>query len=184
MKVHQSERLLLRELREDDAAFVMELVNEPAWLRFIGDRNVHSLEDARDYIAKGPVASYGRRGFGLWAVDLVATAESIGICGLVQRQTLEHVDLGFAFLSRHWGHGYARESAAAVVELAREFFRLPKLVAITDLDNHPSQKVLTSVGFRYDKLIHWPETSEELMLYLHDLAAAPSAAARPESGPA
>ena len=183
MKIHQTERLRLRELTADDAAFVMELVNEPAWLRFIGDRNVHSLESARDYIAKGPVASYGRNGFGLWAVDLAATGEPVGMCGLVRRPTLEHVDLGFAFLSRHWGHGYARESAAAVVALAREFFGLPKLVAITDLDNLASQKVLTSVGFRYDKLIHWSETSEQLMLYVHDLAAAaPSAAERPEGG--
>ena len=170
MIVCRTERLVLRELTADDAAFILELVNEPAWLRFIGDRKVHSLEDARAYIAKGPAASYVRNGYGLWAVELAASGEPIGMSGLVRRETLEHVDLGFAFLSRHWGHGYARESAAAVVERAREFHRLEKLVAITDIDNHPSQRVLTSVGFRYDKLIHWADTSEELMLYVHDLA--------------
>ena len=169
MIVCETERLRLRELTVDDAAFVMELVNEPAWLRFIGDRNVHSLDDARGYIARGPLASYAKHGFGLWAVELSATGEPIGMCGLVKRQTLEHFDLGFAFLSRHWGHGYARESAAAVVERARELFHLPKLVAITDLDNLPSQKVLTSVGFRYDKLIHLSESGEELALYELDL---------------
>jgi RimJ/RimL family protein N-acetyltransferase len=166
-----TERLRLRELNAHDAAFILELVNEPAWLRFIGDRNVHSLDDARAYIAKGPVTSYAHNGFGLWAVDLSATGEPIGMCGLVRRQALEHVDLGFAFLARHWGHGYAREAAAAVIERAREFHRLPALVAITDLDNLASQKVLTGVGFRYDKLIHWGDAGEELMLYIHDLAA-------------
>ena len=171
MIVCRTERLRLRELTADDAAFIMELVNEPSWLRFIGDRNVHSLDDARGYIDKGPIASYGRNGFGLWAVEFSASGEAIGMCGLVRRQALEHVDLGFALLSRHWGHGYARESAAAVVGRAGEYFHLRKLVAITDLDNLPSQKVLTSVGFRYDKLIHWSETGEDLALYEQDLAA-------------
>ena len=171
MIVCRTERLHLRELSADDAAFIMELVNEPAWLRFIGDRNVHSLDDARGYIEKGPIVSYGRNGFGLWAVELSASGEPIGMCGLVRRQALEHVDLGFALLSRHGGHGYARESAAAAVERARDDFHLRKLVAITDLDNVPSQKVLTSVGFRYDRLIHWTETGEDLALYEQDLAA-------------
>jgi RimJ/RimL family protein N-acetyltransferase len=171
MIVCRTERLLLRELDADDAAFILELVNEPAWLQFIGDRKVHSLEDARDYIARGPIASYGKNGFGLWGVELAASGEAIGMCGLVRRQALEHVDLGFAFLSRHWGHGYAREAAAAAVERAREQFHLPKLVAITNLENLPSQKVLKSVGFRYDRLIHWSEDGEDLALYELDLAA-------------
>jgi RimJ/RimL family protein N-acetyltransferase len=185
MIVSRTERLRLRELTADDAGFIMELVNEPAWLRFIGDRKVHSLDDARGYIAKGPAASYARNGFGLWAVELAAAGEPIGMCGLVRRQALEHVDLGFAFLSRHWGHGYAREAAAAAVERAREAFHLTRLVAITDLDNLPSQKVLTSVGFEYDKLVHWPESGEDLALYALDLTApAPGGMPRTERRPA
>jgi ribosomal-protein-alanine N-acetyltransferase len=172
--VLETGRLKLRELTADDAAFIMELVNEPGWLRFIGDRNVHSLDDARGYIAKGPVASYEMHGFGLWAVDLAASGEPLGMCGLVRRATLEHVDLGFAFLSRHWGRGYAREAAAAVVTLARERYRLAKLVAITDVDNLASQKVLASVGFLYDKPVHMDDTDETLSLYALDLAAAPA----------
>ena len=174
MIVFETARLRLRELGPDDAAFVMELVNEPGWLRWIGDRNVHSLDDARGYLAKGPLASYERHGFGLWAVELAASAEPLGMCGLVRRATLEHVDLGFAFLSRHWGHGYAREAAAAVVRLARERYRLEKLVAITDVDNLASQNVLASVGFVYDKPVHMDDTGESLSLYALDLAGAPA----------
>lgn len=170
MIVLETTRLRLREFTVGDAAFVMELVNEPAWLRFIGDRNVHSLEDARAYVTRVPVASYARNGFGLWAVELVATDEPLGMCGLVKRETLTDVDLGFAFLSRHWGKGYARESAAITVDLARRRFRLPRLVAITDVDNHASQKVLANVGFRYDRLIQDAEKGEELSLYVQDLA--------------
>src|SRR5438093_10425053 len=154
MIVLETDRLRLREFTPDDAEFIHELLNEPAWLRFIGDRHVHSLEDARGYIANVPVASYAQHGFGLWAAELAASGERIGMCGLSKRELLPHVDLGFAFLERHWGHGYAHESTAAVVRLARERFGLPKLVAITDVDNRPSQRVLADVGFVYDKLIH------------------------------
>src|ERR1051325_3688767 len=97
--VHETARLKLRELGADDAAFILELVNEPGWLRFVGDRNVHSLDDARGYIARGPAASYEKHGFGLWAVELAASGEPLGMCGLVRRATLEDVDLGFAFRS-------------------------------------------------------------------------------------
>ena len=171
MTIAETERLRLRELMPEDAAFILELLNEPGWLRFIGDRHVHSPDEALGYIAKGPAASYAKNGFGLWVVELAASSERVGMCGLIKRETLAHVDLGFAFLERHWGHGYARESAAAVVELARERYHLPQLVAITDVDNVASQKVLASVGFTYDKLIHMPDTQEELSLYVLDLAA-------------
>src|SRR5262249_39747755 len=118
--VHETARLRLRELGDDDAAFILELVNEPGWLRFIGDRNVHSLQDARGYIARGPVASYARFGYGLWAVDSRERGEPLGMCGLIRRDSLPEPDLGFAFLARHHGRGYAREAAAAAIELARE----------------------------------------------------------------
>ena len=170
MTVAETTRLRLRELTPVDAAFILELVNEPAWLQFIGDRNVHSLEDARGYIARGPAASYAAHGFGLWLVESLAGGEPVGMCGLVKRDALPHVDVGFALHSRHWGHGYAQEAAAEVVRLARDRFRLPTLVAITDPDNRPSQKVLESAGFRYDRIIAWGETNEALMLYVQDLA--------------
>src|SRR5689334_15984596 len=99
--VRETPRLRLRELTGDDAAFILELVNEPGWLRFIGDRNVHSLEDARGYIERVPRASYAKNGFGLWAVDLRETGERLGMCGLIRRESLPYADIGFAFLERH-----------------------------------------------------------------------------------
>ncbi len=164
-------RLLLRELAHDDAAFIMELVNDPAWLRFIGDRNVHSLEDARGYIDKIRDGSYAVHAFGLWAVTALATGEALGMCGLIKRDTLEHVDLGFAFLERHRGKGYAREAARAALELAHARFRLVHLVAVTNLDNTASQKVLESLGFRFERQIDWEASGEVLALYAWDLPA-------------
>src|ERR1051325_4937070 len=164
--VHETARLKLRELGADDAAFILELVNEPGWLRFVGDRNVHSLDDARGYIARGPAASYEKHGFGLWAVELAASGEAVGLCGRVRGVKLGAVVLGYARRARHWGQGYAREAAAAVVTLARERYRLAKLVAITDVDNLASQKVLASVGFLYDKPVHVDDTGGALSLYV------------------
>ena len=167
--VHQTPRLRLRELTEDDAAFILELVNEPGWLRFIGDRKVHSLEDARGYVARGPAASYAKHGFGLWAVDLRETGERLGICGLIRRDSLPHADRGFAFLARHHGHGYAREAAAAAVALAREPFGLARLLAITDPDNTASRAVLEHVGFAFEREFTWSENGKQQALYAKDL---------------
>src|SRR5262249_51874204 len=108
--IHETPRLRLRELDDEDAAFILELVNEPDWLPFNADPNRPSLDAARAYIARGPAASYAKNGFGLWAVELRATGERAGMCGLVRRASLPDVDLGFAFLARHRGRGYAREA--------------------------------------------------------------------------
>jgi RimJ/RimL family protein N-acetyltransferase len=166
--IHETDRLQLRELVPDDAAFILELVNEPAWLRFIGDRNVHSLEDARGYLERGPLASYAKNGFGLWAVVSRASGESLGMCGLIRRESLPHADLGFAFLARHRGHGYAREAAAAVVALAGERFHLDRLLAITDPDNTASRAVLEHIGLAFERHFTWSELGKEQALYVKD----------------
>ena len=170
MVIHETPRLRLRELGTEDAAFVLELVNEPAWLRFIGDRNVHSLEDARGYIERGPVASYAKNGFGLWAAELRSDATLVGSCGLLRRESLPYPDLGFAFLARHWGRGYAREAAAAVVELASERYHLERLLAITSPGNDASKRVLEAVGFYHEKSFRFIETGEQLEMYARELA--------------
>ena len=104
-------------MRDDE--FILQLLNEAAFLRFIGDKGVRSLSDARDYILKGPMDSYRRFGFGLYLTSLLDGGAPIGICGLVKRANLADVDVGFAFLSRYWSQGYATESAAAVLAQGR-----------------------------------------------------------------
>jgi RimJ/RimL family protein N-acetyltransferase len=177
MTVLETERLRLRRLREDDAAFILELVNEPAWLRFIGDKGVRTLDDARAYLEKGPLASYERFGFGLYLVELKASGTAVGICGLIRRDTLSDVDLGFAFLSRFHGNGYARESAAAALEYGRDALGLDRIVAITLPENHASIRVLERVGFALERRIMMSGDSEEIALYASD-AAQPDRAER------
>ena len=147
----ETERLLLTHLDPADAAFILELLNEPSWLRFIGDKNVHSLDDARRYIENGPMAMYAAKGFGLYRVALKETDTPIGICGLIKRDTLPEPDIGFAFLPRAWGAGYAREASLAVIEQGRREFGLVRLLAITDPDNERSIRLLERLGLREER---------------------------------
>ena len=160
----RTSRLVLRELDHRDAAFILELLNEPGFLRFIGDKGVRTLEDACRYLDRGPRASYARHGYGLNAVCL-PDGTPLGLCGLVRRDGLEHADLGFAFLARGRGQGYAAESARAVLQQAFGHFKLPRVVAITALDNQASIAVLTQVGLSFERLIQLRADGESLRLF-------------------
>lgn len=164
MTVIITPRLVLRELDADDAAFILELLNEDDFVRYIGDKGVRTLADAREYIAKGPADSYRRNGFGLYAACL-RDGTALGICGLVKRDGLTAPDLGFAFLSRHRSKGYAVESSQAVLERGREVFKLRRILAITTPDNHRSIALLEKVGFKYEGMIRLSDDAGELKLF-------------------
>jgi RimJ/RimL family protein N-acetyltransferase len=176
MTVLETERLVLRRLTLDDAPFMRRLVNEPSWLEFIGDRGVKTEEDAREYLRNGAIASYDRHGFGLWAVVLPGGDSPIGICGLVKRDFLEDVDLGFAFLPEFWGKGFAREAAAAVVDFARRELGMRRLVAITARGNRRSIDLLARLGFAFEKTVEHPGDRGKVLLFsLEGMADAPPA---------
>jgi RimJ/RimL family protein N-acetyltransferase len=168
LKVLETDRLILRRLSTGDAAFILELVNEPAWLRFIGDKGVRTLEDARGYILNGPVAMYSRFGFGLYLVELKEGGVPIGICGLLKRDTLENVDVGFAFLPKFWAHGYAHESASAAVAYGRNVLSLTRIVAITSPDNHRAAKLLERLGFHFVRMVRLSPDAPEVRLFASD----------------
>lgn len=169
MKILDTERLTLRELTEEDAGFMLKLLNEPSFLRFIGDRGVRTVEDARRYLREGPISSYKRFGFGLYLVELRDAQTPIGICGLVKREALDDVDIGFAFLPAFWSKGYALESAAAVMRYAQDVTGLNRIAAIVSPDNERSIGVLHKLGLRFERLIAWPEDGSELKLYATDV---------------
>ena len=162
MQVVETDRLILRHFSGNDAVFIMELLNEPGWKRFIGDRGVNSLDDAKGYIEKLR-ASYQKHGFGLYAVELKDGGGLVGMCGLLKRETLDDVDIGFALLSRLEGRGYAREAAIATLGYARDQLGLRRVVAITTDDNHRSGSLLERAGMLYEGVI--PQGVEMLRLY-------------------
>jgi RimJ/RimL family protein N-acetyltransferase len=166
MKVLETPRLLLRRLVLEDAPFVLELVNDPAWLQYIGDKHVHNLEDARSYIRKGPLDMYAKLGFGLYLVTF-KTGLRIGLCGLIKRDSLEDVDLGFALLPRHRGRGYAQEAASAVLDYGKKTFGIKRIVAITSPDNLHSIRVLESIGFIYEQTLTLSGQGKATKLFAH-----------------
>ena len=162
----QTDRLRLRRLTPNDAPFIFELVNEPSFIENIGDRNVRNEEDAVRYIQNGPLASYERYGYGLYTVELRQTSTPIGICGPLKRETLEYPDIGFAFLPLFWGHGYALESAAAVMNYAREMLGLNNIAAITTPTNERSIKLLAKLGFMFQSMKSLTENEPPVKLFL------------------
>ncbi len=166
MKVIETDRLILRWLTTDDAAFILELLNDPSWLRFIGDRGMRTLEDARNYILTGPMDMYSQLGFGLYLTELKDEGRTpIGICGLIKRDSLEDVDLGFAFLSRFQTKGYGFEAASATLAYGREQLGLKRIVAITSEDNEGSSKLLEKIGMKFERMIMVADDTEELKLF-------------------
>jgi RimJ/RimL family protein N-acetyltransferase len=165
VKILETKRLVLRRLTASDAAFILELLNEPAFLENIGDRGARTLADARRYIARGPVASYRKFGFGLYLAERKDSGTAIGICGLLKRESLDDVDIGFAFLRRYWSQGYARESAAAVMHYGWTKLRLPRIVAITKPTNQASIALLEKLGLRFEKSIPLPDHGGEKKLF-------------------
>jgi RimJ/RimL family protein N-acetyltransferase len=165
LKVLETERLILRQFSLADAGFILELLNEPSFIQNIGDRGVRTLSDAEKYLETGPLASYARNGFGLYLVVRKESNESLGMCGLIKRDALDDVDVGYAFLPRYWSKGYAIESVLAVMAYAKNIVRLPRVVAIVDPANQGSIRVLEKAGLRFEKMVRLSEDDIELKVF-------------------
>jgi RimJ/RimL family protein N-acetyltransferase len=172
--VCESARLVLRRLSLDDADFIVELLNDPGWIEFIGDKHVHSHDDARRYIAAGPQAMVARRGFGLDVVERKSDRMPIGLCGLIKRDALDDVDLGFAFLPAARGMGYAREAALAVLADGERRFALTRVAAITSTGNVRSIRLLTAIGFVFQRVIELQPGDTGTNLYLRQETGTPT----------
>lgn len=168
MNILETKRLILRWLRVEDAEFVLELLNDVSFLRNIGDKGVRTLDDARSYILNSAVASYERLGFGLYLVELKDSGIPVGICGLVKRESLQDVDIGFAFLPRFWSRGYATESGQAVKSYAIDVVGLNRVAAVTNPDNDGSIRVLERIGLKYERMVKLEKDAQEIKLYAYD----------------
>lgn len=144
----------------EDAAFILRLLNEPSWLANIGDRGVRSTADAGHYIRETIQAPYETLGFGLYIVQLKATGQPIGVCGLLKRDFLPGPDLGFALLPEFVGFGYAAEAARAVLAHAQRTLGIARLYAIVKRGNQRSERLLGALGFHHQGPCPIPEGTE------------------------
>jgi RimJ/RimL family protein N-acetyltransferase len=161
----ETERLILREFTTNDAEFIVNLLNSPGWLEFIGDRNVKNVTQANDYILNGPIKSYQENGFGLSLVELKRDKTPIGMCGLLKRDYLDYPDIGFAFLPNYTGKDYAFEVTKATINYAKNSLNIPCVMAITIPTNKRSIKLLERIGLKFIKIISSQTGTEELMLF-------------------
>jgi ribosomal-protein-alanine N-acetyltransferase len=168
MTVCETRRLYLRHVSESDAPFILELLTDPDFLANVGDRGVHSLDEARSYIASGPGVSYSRYGFGIWVVELKAPVRAIGLCGLLRRDTHPDVEIGFALLPAFRRQGYAREAARAALQVGTGLLGLTRIVAITAPANQGSIRILESLGLKFERLVRFTTDGGESRLFVLD----------------
>jgi RimJ/RimL family protein N-acetyltransferase len=165
-------RLRLRRFTESDAPFALALLNDPDWLRFIGDKQVRTLEDAGAYLREGPITMYARFGLGLLCVDLKDSGQTIGMCGLIQRDGVADLDIGFAFLPAFRDQGFAREAASATLAHGHDSLGIKRIVAFTAPDNSRSVRLLGKIGMQIERTVTLPDSAEELLLFASGSPAA------------
>jgi len=161
----ETNRLRLREFNLSDVKFIIELLNSPGWLEFIGDRNVKTIKQAQNYLKNGPMKSYRENGYGLSMVETREGDKPIGMCGILKREFMDHPDIGFAFLPAFMAKGYAFEIANETINYTRHHLKIPTISAITDEKNVKSIRLLEKIGLKFIKTIVYPDTKEELALY-------------------
>jgi [ribosomal protein S5]-alanine N-acetyltransferase len=158
-------RLTLRRLDFADAPFLVGLLNQPSFLANIGDRGVRNVDDAHRYLCEGPMAMYEQHGFGLWHVAQLSDGASVGLCGLLRREILPDVDVGYAFLPDYWGRGYAFEAASATVAHAASKFGLKRLVGVVSEGNDGSIRVLEKLGMTFERMVSMRPGEPDVKLY-------------------
>ncbi|MGI8891659.1 MAG: GNAT family N-acetyltransferase [Chthoniobacterales bacterium] len=163
--VLETERLSLHELTATDAEFMFEVLNDPGFIRFVADRGIRTTADAAAYIEEKIAPSYAKFGFGFWRVDLKESGESIGICGLAKRDTLEWPDVGFSILAAHSGKGYAYEAAAATMKFGYNTLRLISIIGITAPGNDASIHLLQKLGLEYLGKTQLPGYGDETLIF-------------------
>lgn len=165
MNILKTERLKIRQINTDDAEFMLSLLNEPDWIKYIGDRGIQTVEAAKQYIQDGPMTMYEEHGIGLYLVELKESQTPIGICGLIQRDFLKDVDLGFAIHSKYWGSGYAFEAAYAILTYGTEVLGFRRIVGFTSLDNEKSANLLLKLGMNEEGKMKFVSMTEDVRLF-------------------
>lgn len=161
----ETDRLVIRQIRLSDAPFYVQLFNSEGWLKYIGDRNVHTVAEAEAYIQKHYLSSYEQHGYGSFAVILKGQDKMIGACGLYKREQLEHADIGFAYLPEYMGKGYGFEAAQAVMDYAQHELEMETILGFTVDYNLASIALLKKLGLKEAGTFRFEDDDEELLLF-------------------
>jgi ribosomal-protein-alanine N-acetyltransferase len=163
--VLETARLTMRRFALHDAEFILELLNEPSFVRYNGEKGVRTLDDAKNYLKTGPMESYRRHGFGLLLVTRRDDQVPVGMCGLLQRDELDDPDVGFAFLPQFWSMGYGAESTEAILQYGRDRLEMKRIVAITSPENDASIRLLLKAGLSFESTVRLAPDAGDVNLY-------------------
>lgn len=164
--IFETDRLVLREIDpETDAPFFLELINEPNFIRYVADRGVRTADAAADYIREKIHPSYQKHGFGFYLVELKNPREPVGICGLVRREGMADVDVGFSMAGRYWSRGYAYEAASALMEWGRNVHGLTRITGLVHPDNAASIRLLEKLGLHFERTVKMPGYDGDTCLF-------------------
>ena len=161
----ETARLALRRFEFADAPFVVTLLNQPSFIENIGDKGVRTIEDAHAYLRGGPMAMYDQFGFGLWLATRKTDGAPVGMCGLLKRDILPDVDIGYAYLPEHWGQGYALEAGAATLAHGARKFGLRRVIGVVSQGNSGSIRVLEKLGLQFERMYPMHPGEPEVRLY-------------------
>lgn len=166
MSILETSRLSLSQLTDENASFILKLLNEPAFHEHIGDKGIRTIKEAEVYLNEGPIASYQTYGYGLYLTSLKENRQPIGVCGIKKRDSMDLPELGYAFLKKQWSNGYATEAARGVMDYACSELKLAKVAALTATENKGSIRVLEKVGFTFTRMISLPEFDAACKLFV------------------
>lgn len=161
----ETERVLLQEVTSEDKSFLFELMNTASWIQYIGDRNIRTVEDAEEYIEKNIRKAYQEYGLGMYKMVSKENDKPMGLCGLLKRDYLNSIDIGFAILPEYEGKGYTYEAAKAVRDFGFNTLKTEKIAGITMEENVKSRKLLEKLGLKYVGMVRTSPDTEEIMLY-------------------
>jgi len=165
MNVISTDRLLINRITLDDAGFILKLINDKDWIKNIGDKGIRTIEETEEYIRTRFLKAYDEVGFGFYSLILKSDQQIIGIAGLVDREGIDHIDIGYGMLPEFRGKGYAFEATKAIYDYGHQELKLEKIVAIVNPDNPSSIKLLTKLGMEFEKMIRLPDEEIDIMLF-------------------
>jgi len=170
MIIAETNRLIIKKFKKADASFFLELANSPNWIKYIGDRDLKTEKDAKKYLKNGTIKSYDTFGFGFYKLELkTENNKPIGTCGLVKREELDDVDIGFAMLPEYEGMGFGYESSVEILKIAKQKYNLKRIAAITLPTNKSSIHLLEKLGLTLEKKVKPFEDDKELLLFAKNL---------------
>lgn len=157
-----TKRLILRKMNQEDASHLLQIFSDPVAMRYYP--STKNENETREWI-DWTLNNYAKYGVGLWIVEDKATGDFLGQCGIVPQEVDGEIimEIGFLFVRRAWGKGYATEAATACKKFGFEQLNESEMISLVDVHNTPTSKVAERIGMSVKKKIN--KWEKEILVY-------------------